>query len=97
MRGLGSGSASQRQLQNILKPGTVWTPAELNHILKSHVVDDSLTTIAYVEWETEFFRGEMRARCCPMDMQQRQFHGFNPKVYYPCFQIISLFIHIGIG
>ncbi len=32
------------------QPGSGWTPAELNHILQSHVVDGALTTFGCVEW-----------------------------------------------
>ena len=35
------------------RPGTGWTPDELNHILQAHVVDGSLTTFGCVEWESE--------------------------------------------
>ena len=62
------------------QPGTGWTPAELNSILQDHVMDGALTTFGCVEWESELFRGVMRARCYPFDMHKRRFHGFNPKV-----------------
>ncbi len=58
-------------------PGTVWTPAELNHILRAHVVDGALTTFGCVDWESDQCRG---ARCYPFDMPKHYFHGFNPKV-----------------
>ena len=57
--------------------GTGWTPAELNHILNAHVVDGAF---GCVEWESQLFRGTMRARCYPFDMKNRQFNSFNPKV-----------------
>ncbi len=60
--------------------GTGWTPAELNNILQAHVVDGALTTFGCVEWESEFFRGTMRARCYPFNMPKRRFHSVNPKV-----------------
>ena len=53
-------------------------PAELNHILNGNVVDGALTTFGCVEWESQLFRGTMRARCYPM--KNRRFHSFNPKV-----------------
>jgi hypothetical protein len=62
------------------EPGTGWTPAELNHILQEHVVHGELTTFGCVEWESDLFRGTMRARCYPFDMAKRRFHSFNPKV-----------------
>ena len=61
-------------------PGTGWTPAELNHILHAHVVDGTLTTFGCVEWESQLFRGTMRARCYPFNLPKRRFHSFNPKV-----------------
>ena len=61
-------------------PGTGWTPAELNHILHVHVVDCTLTTFGCVEWESQLFRGTMRARCYPFNLPKRRFHSFNPKV-----------------
>jgi hypothetical protein len=36
------------------EPGSGWTPAELNHILQSHVVDGTLTTFGCGEWESDF-------------------------------------------
>ena len=60
--------------------GTGWTPAELNSILHDHVVGGELTTFGCMEWESEMFRGVMRARCYPFDMPKRRFHGFNTKV-----------------
>ena len=61
-------------------PGTGWTPAELNNILHYHVADGELTTFGSVEWESQLFRGVMRASCYPFDMPKKRFHGFNPKV-----------------
>jgi hypothetical protein len=63
------------------EPGTGWTPAELNHILNAHVVDGALTTFGCVEWESELYRGVMRARCYPFDLPKKRFHSFNPKVH----------------
>jgi len=61
-------------------PGQGWTPDELNHILQAHVVDGTLTTFGCVEWESELFRGVMRARCYSFKMPKHRFHGFNPQV-----------------
>ena len=61
-------------------PGTGWTPAELNHILHVHVVDGTLTTFGCVEWESQLFRGTIRARCYPFNLPKRRFHSFNLKV-----------------
>ena len=62
------------------QPGSGWTPAELNSILQDHVVNGALTTFGCVEWESDLFRGTMRARCYPFNMPKRRFHSFNPKV-----------------
>ncbi len=62
------------------EPGSGWTPAEL---IQAHVVDGALTSFGCVEWESELFRGTMRARCYPFDMPKRRFHSFNPKDYQP--------------
>ena len=71
------------------------TAAELNHILQAHVVDGTLTTFGCVEWESEQFRGVMRARCYPFKMPKRRFHGVNPQVYMVVYPIIySTFKHI---
>ena len=51
-------------------PKRGWTQAELNGILQRHVVRDrngcTLTTFGCVEWESELYRGVMRARCYPV-------------------------------
>ncbi len=54
------------------EPGSGWTPAELNHILAAHVVDSAVTTFGCVEWESQLFRGVMRARCYPFNWQSRK-------------------------
>jgi hypothetical protein len=71
------------------EPGTGWTPAELNHILNAHVVDGALTTFGCVEWESELFRGVMRARCYPFNLPKKRFHSFNPKVCSTCTKFIK--------
>jgi hypothetical protein len=55
---LGFPDKSDRRAQ----PGTGWTPAELNNILQAHVVDGALKTFGCMEWESDLFRGIMRAR-----------------------------------
>ena len=72
--------------------GAGWTPAELNNILQAHVVDGGLTTFGCVEWESELFRGTMRARCYPFDMPKRRFHSFNPKVCHSVIYTSYLYI-----
>ncbi len=62
------------------QPGSGWTTAELNSILQDHVVNGALTTFGSVEFESELFRGTMRARCYPFDMPKRRFHSYNIKV-----------------
>ena len=70
------------------EPGSGWTPAELNHILTAHVMDGAVTTFGCVEWESQLFRGVMRARCYPFNLPKRRFHSFNPQVH-------CTLIHIG--
>ncbi len=64
------------------EPGSGWTPAELNHILQTHVVAGTLTTFGCVEWESNMCRGVMCARCYPFDLSKQHFHRINPKVMY---------------
>ena len=64
--------------------GRGWTPAELNSILQNHVVRNraggALTTFGCVEWESELYRGVMRARCYQWNMPKHRFHKMNPQV-----------------
>ncbi len=62
------------------EPGTGLTTAELNHILHEHVVDGALTTFGCVEWESQLFRGVMRAKFYPFNLLKKRFHSFNPQV-----------------
>jgi hypothetical protein len=62
------------------EPGSGWTPAELNHLLHEHVVDGALTTFGSVEWESQLFRGVMRARCYPFNLPKKRFHSMNSQV-----------------
>jgi hypothetical protein len=67
-------------------PRRGWTPAELNNILDRHVVRDrngcSLLTFGCLEWESEIYRGVMRARCYPFKMRKHSYRGMNPQVNY---------------
>ena len=69
-------------------PRRGWTPGELNSILQNHVVRNrdgcALTTFGCVEWESELYRGVMRARCYPWNMPKHRFHKTNPQVI-PCY------------
>ena len=78
------------------EPGSGWTPAELNHILQSHVVDGALSTFGCVDWESDLCRGVMRARCYPFDMPKHHFHGFNPQVLVHTLQrhVHTCYIHV---
>ena len=62
-----------------------WSVSELKDILRTHVVCDrnccSLQTFGCLEWESELYRGIMRARCYPFKMQGHCFHNMNPRVY----------------
>ena len=58
-------------------------------------MDGTLTTFGCVEWESEQFRGVMRARCSPFKMPKRRFHGVNPQVYMVVYPIIySTYMYI---
>ena len=65
-------------------PRRGWTPTELNNILDRHVVRDrngcALRTFGCIEWESEVYRGVMRARCYPFKMPKHTFRGTNPQV-----------------
>ncbi len=65
-------------------PRRGWTPAELNNILDRHVVRDrngcSLLTFGCLEWESEIYRGVMRARCYQFKMLKHSYRGMNPQV-----------------
>jgi hypothetical protein len=76
-------------------PRRGWTPAELNSILQNHVVRNragcALTTFGCVEWESELYRGVMRARCYPWNMPKHRFHKMNPQVI-PCYPWLYTYI-----
>ena len=61
-----------------------WSVAELNSILHTHVVRGrdgcALHTFGCLEWESELYRGIMRARCYPFDMRRHRFHGTTRQV-----------------
>jgi hypothetical protein len=42
--------------------------------------DGALTTFGCVEWQSQLFRGVMRARCYPFNLPKKRFHSFNPQV-----------------
>jgi len=46
--------------------------------------DLTMTTFGCVEWESELYRGVMRARCYPWNMPKHRFHKMNPQVI-PCY------------
>ena len=60
------------------------TSAQLNRILSGCLVSDRsgnhLHTFHTVEFESDLYRGIMRARCYPFNMPRHQFHGKNAKV-----------------
>lgn len=62
-----------------------WSVSELNDILNQHVVHDrngcALHTFGCLEWESEMYRGVMRARCYPFKMPKHRFHNMNPQVH----------------
>ena len=66
--------------------GQEWTSAQLNRILGCLVTDrrgNNLHTFQcfhLVEFESDLYRGVMRARCYPFNMAQHRFRGKNVKV-----------------
>ena len=62
-----------------------WSVSELNDILKTHVVCNksgcSLQSFGCLEWESDLYRGIMRARCYPFHMRGHRFHNKNPQVH----------------
>jgi hypothetical protein len=65
-------------------PGDTWSSDDLNRILLRCFVADkrgnNLHTFNYLEFEPDLYRGVMRARCYPFDMEEYRFHGKNIKV-----------------
>ena len=63
-----------------------WGVSELNNILQKHMVPDrngcALHTFGCLEWESELYRGIMRARCYPFKMPKRRFHNMIPQAHH---------------
>ena len=61
-----------------------WSSAALNniliHCLASNRRGENLHTFQCVEFESDWYRGVMRARCYPFDMETHRFYGRNVKV-----------------
>ena len=66
-----------------LDPSKPWSTATLNRILQTCIVSDSrginIHTFQTVEFESDLYRGVMRVRCYPFNMERHRFHG-NVKV-----------------
>uniref|UniRef100_A0A7S0MA28 Uncharacterized protein n=1 Tax=Cryptomonas curvata TaxID=233186 RepID=A0A7S0MA28_9CRYP len=64
--------------------GEVWSSAQLNRILTGCLVSDrrgnNLHSFHTVEFESDLYRGVMRARCYPFNMAEHRFRGKNIKV-----------------
>ena len=78
-------------------PRRGWTPAELNSILKNHVVRNrdgrALMAFGCVEWESELYRGVMLARCYLWNMPKHCFSQNEPSGY----PMLSLVMHVNYG
>ena len=65
-------------------PSQPWSTATLNQILQTCIVSDSrgiyIHTFPTVEFESDLYRGVMRARCYPFNMDRHRFRGKNVKV-----------------
>ena len=72
-----------------------WSVSELNDILRNHLVRNrngcSLLTFGCVEWESDMFRGIMRARCYLFaTVSQHEFLGIGQDIYTWIIPRISL-------
>ncbi len=69
-------------------PSKPWSIAILNQILQTCIVSDSrginIHTFQTVEFESDLYRGVMRARCYPFNMERHRFRGRNVKVGGTC-------------
>ena len=79
-------------------PDGTWSSVDLNRILLRCCVADSkgnnLHTFNSLEFESDLYRGVMRARCYPFDMDDHSFHGQNIKVVQMKFMYTFIYIHI---
>ena len=66
-------------------PGDDWSSEDLNCILTRCFVADkkgnNIHTFNSLEFESDLYRGVMRARCYPFDLEDHRFHGKNIKVF----------------
>ena len=64
-------------------PTQPWSTATLNRILQTCLLSDSkgnnIHTFQTVEFESDLYRGVMRARCYPFNMERHRFRGRNVK------------------
>ena len=79
--------------------GDDWSSEDLNSILLRCFVSDrqgnNLHTFNCLEFESDLYRGVMRARCYPFDMEDYRFHGKNTKVFhYICITYAILCIYV---
>ena len=62
-----------------------WSTEKLNVILQRCLVSDrkglNIHTFQMLEFESDLYRGIMRARCYPFDAQEYRFRGHNIKVH----------------
>ena len=78
-------------------PSKPWSTATLNRILQTCIVSDSrginIHTFQTVEFESDLYRGVMRARCYPFNMERHRFRGRNVKVctYYDIHSICIVY------
>ena len=61
-----------------------WSVQELNAILQENLVQDkngnSLECFGCVRWESDLYRGFMRAHCYPFKLPELRFYEQNPHV-----------------
>ena len=90
--------ADELELPPKTGPGDTWSSEDLNRILLWCCVADSkgnnLHTFNSLEFESDLYRGIMRARCYPFDMDDHRFHGKNIKVVQLKFMYIHTYISV---
>ena len=76
-------------------PGDDWSSEDLNRILLRCFVADkkgnNLHTFNSLEFESDLYRGVMRARCFPFDMEDQRFHGKNINVFQYTYYIYVIY------
>jgi hypothetical protein len=88
--------ADELNLPSRTGPGDTWSADDLNRILLRCFVADkrgnNLHRFNSLEFESDLYRGVMRARCYPFDMEEYRFHGKNILKYVSIITLIMVCI-----